>query len=131
MLGYTTNGYRLWHIGKDRVVSGRNVVFDESVFPRREGFSQKQESFQGESFSQQQEGFQGEGFPHQSEGFQGEGFSEQIDEMEENTVNNVDESISEYNGDMGENEGESIELVQEPLLENSAPRRSCRVRVLP
>jgi len=70
-----------------------------------EEFSLKKRKVSREKVSQQQEGF-----PVQSEGFQG-GFSELIDEMEENSVY-VDESISEYNSDMGENEGESIELVQ-------------------
>ena len=33
MVGYCANGYRLWDINKNKIVSNRNVVFNETNFP--------------------------------------------------------------------------------------------------
>jgi transposase InsO family protein len=66
MLGYCNNGYRLWLVGKGRVISGRNVIFDEnSKEHKKESFQEcnEHESFQEcdehESFPQ----YENEEFP--------------------------------------------------------------------
>ena len=42
MLDYTTNGYRLWHLEKHRVIAGRNVTFNEMDFKIRVGSSNQE-----------------------------------------------------------------------------------------
>ena len=39
MLGYTTNGYRLWHLEKDKIIMGRSITFDETNFSIGKGCS--------------------------------------------------------------------------------------------
>ena len=145
MLGYTHNGYKLWNVEKQRVVTGRNVVFNEHHFQFRESFQTATEStggsrsdiipnqssgcFDNETISVgsvldttvTREGFPRESYPYTSStNFPGARNSEEHDSVQ------VDRGINESNGFSTEHVH-----IEESQDVSTPTRKSCRFKWRP
>lgn len=122
MLGYCTNGYRLWLVDKKRVISGRNVIFDESFNKlSKEGFLElveERESIEECPQFANEESFldidQVEAIEHKKQPDVLEG-SEEVQNVIEREENYVNEEI----------------IVSEEEHNVSLPRKSCRIKLKP
>lgn len=115
MLGYCTNGYRLWLADKGRVVLARNVIFHENVF-----------RFSGDYYETDDGEF---GVVNDREEMDVP-LNDQNEELVEREINQIPEANDPRPEIPNEGANDFFDVIQEQ--EDVAPaRRSCRIRVRP